>query len=140
VGVLRRDPFAMQPFTGYHMGDYWAHWLEMGETLGDKAPAIFQVNWFRRDQDGSFLWPGFGENIRAIKWAIETLEGKVTPVETPIGLLPETSDIDVSGLDVPAVGWVDELHKTDEYFASIGDRVPAQLHEQLSKVRAGFDS
>ncbi|UQN14219.1 phosphoenolpyruvate carboxykinase (GTP) [Gulosibacter sp. ACHW.36C] len=151
VGVLRRDPFAMQPFTGYHMGDYWAHWLEMGETLGDKAPAIFQVNWFRRDQDGSFLWPGFGENIRAIKWAIEALEGKVTAVETPIGLLPEISDIDVSGLDVsdeqlqalfdvPAAGWVEELRKTDEYFASIGDRVPAQLHEQLSKVRAGFDS
>ena len=150
VGVLRRDPFAMQPFAGYHMGDYWNHWLEMGETLGDKAPAIFQVNWFRRDQNGRFLWPGFGENIRAIKWAIESLEGKVTPVETPIGLLPSKGDIDVSGLDVtdeqldqlfdvPAKGWLAELAKTHEYFASIGNRVPAALHEQLAEVRAGFE-
>ena len=150
VGVLRRDPFAMQPFVGYHMGDYWNHWLEMGQTLGDKAPAIFQVNWFRRDQNGRFLWPGFGENIRAIKWAIESLEGKATPVETPIGLLPAKGDIDVSGLDVtneqldqlfdvPAEGWLAELAKTEEYFASIGDRVPAALHEQLAEVRAGFE-
>jgi phosphoenolpyruvate carboxykinase (GTP) len=139
----------MQPFTGYHMADYWAHWLEMGEKLGDKAPAIFQVNWFRRDADGRFLWPGFGENIRALAWATAAVEGTVDPVETPIGLLPNVADINVEGLDitdeqlaqlfdVPADGWEAELDKTEEYFESIGEKVPAALHEQLRQVRAGF--
>lgn len=149
VGVLRRDPFAMQPFAGYHMGDYWGHWLEMGRVLGEKAPAIFQVNWFRRDARGKFLWPGFGENIRALAWAIATLDGSVTPVETPIGLLPQLDDLNVEGLDitreqleelfaVPADGWAAELKKTQEYFASVGDRVPAELYAQLEAVRAAF--
>ncbi|MDJ1372175.1 phosphoenolpyruvate carboxykinase (GTP) [Gulosibacter molinativorax] len=149
VGELRRDPFAMQPFAGYHMADYWGHWLEMGEVLGDKAPAIFQVNWFRRGADGSFLWPGFGENIRAIEWATQRVEGKVDAVEQPIGNLPKLEDVDVDGLDidqatleaifdVPTEGWLAELDDTEEYFGKIGDKVPAQLHEQLKQVREGF--
>ncbi|KAB1641947.1 phosphoenolpyruvate carboxykinase (GTP) [Gulosibacter chungangensis] len=149
IGELRRDPFAMQPFTGYHMADYWGHWLEMGEKLGDKAPAIFQVNWFRRGEDGSFLWPGFGENIRAIEWATQRVDGKLDAIQQPIGNLPKVEDIDVEGLDidqatleaifdVPAEGWLAELDDTENYFAEIGEKVPAQLHEQLKQVREGF--
>nr|WP_225751492.1 phosphoenolpyruvate carboxykinase (GTP) [Pseudoclavibacter sp. Marseille-Q3772] len=150
VGVLRRDPFAMQPFAGYHMGDYWNHWLRMGRKLGDKAPAIFQVNWFRRDKNGSFLWPGFGENIRALDWVIRQIKGEVETVGTPIGLLPKTEDINVEGIDVspetlekifavPVDGWLQELDVTEDYFNSIGDRVPAALYSQLAAVREGFD-
>lgn len=149
LGELRHDPFAMQPFAGYHMGDYWDHWLDMGEQLGDKAPAIFQVNWFRRDDDGSFLWPGFGENIRAIDWAIRRLEGKVDYVESPIGNLPKVEDLDVEGLEitpeqleklfsVPVEGWKSELNTTTDYFKEIGSRVPFELLIQLGEVRGGF--
>lgn len=149
VGELRRDPFAMQPFTGYHMADYWGHWLEMGEVLGDKAPAIFQVNWFRRAADGSFLWPGFGENIRAIEWATKRVEGAADAVDTPIGNLPHLQDINVEGIDVdqatleaifdvPAEGWAAELEDTEKYFEQIGDKVPGEMHEQLKQVREGF--
>ncbi len=149
VGELRHDPFAMQPFAGYHMADYWGHWLDMGEQLGDKAPAVFQVNWFRRAEDGSFLWPGFGENIRALEWAIRRVEGEVDYVETPIGNLPRIEDIDVAGIDVtkeqldelfsvPVEGWKAELVETTKYFQSIGPRVPAELLIQLGEVRGGF--
>ncbi|MGO1543110.1 MAG: phosphoenolpyruvate carboxykinase (GTP), partial [Gulosibacter sp.] len=150
IGELRRDPFAMQPFAGYHMADYWGHWLAMGEKLGDKAPAIFQVNWFRRGADGSFLWPGFGENIRAIEWATKRVEGTVDAVATPIGNLPKPEDINVEGIDVdeatlqeifavPREGWIAELDETVNYYDGIGDKVPAVLHKQLAEVRAGFD-
>ena len=149
LGELRHDPFAMQPFAGYHMADYWNHWLEMGEQLGDKAPSIFQVNWFRRDSDGSFLWPGFGENIRAIDWAIRRMNGEVDFVESPIGNLPIIDDLDVDGIDVtreqleklfsvPVEGWKSELEATTEYFKSIGLRVPPELLIQLGEVRGGF--
>ncbi|SJM62005.1 phosphoenolpyruvate carboxykinase (GTP) [Gulosibacter sp. 10] len=150
VGVLRRDPFAMQPFAGYHMADYWNHWLTFGERLGDKAPSIFQVNWFRRDADGGFLWPGFGENIRALEWATRRVEGAVGAVESPIGLLPDTSDLDTEGIDVdeetlrqifdvPTEGWLAELEETERYYDEIGERVPQALREQLAQVRAAFE-
>ena len=150
VGVLRRDPFAMQPFAGYHMADYWGHWLEIGEDLGDQAPRIFQVNWFRKDENGKFLWPGFGENIRALKWVTERLDGTVEVDETAIGDLPHAADIDLTGLDgfdaddlvkvfaVDHEPWLAEVADTKEYFARIGDKVPAQLTRQLEALEAGL--
>ncbi|GGA75579.1 phosphoenolpyruvate carboxykinase [GTP] [Pseudoclavibacter endophyticus] len=150
VGKLRRDPFAMQPFAGYHMADYWGHWLSIGEELGDKAPKIFQVNWFRKDEHGDFLWPGFGENIRAIKWVTRRIENAVDAVETPIGNLPRTRDIDVEGLkdlsrddleplfEVNPRSWLVELDVTKAYFEELGDKVPAQLFSQLDEVRGGL--
>jgi len=101
VGKLRRDPFAMLPFCGYHMGDYFAHWLQMGDRLGDKAPRIFYVNWFRKKPDGRWLWPGYGENSRVLAWMCARVDGKAGAVETPIGLLPRPEDLDLRGLDVP---------------------------------------
>lgn len=100
VGVLRHDPMAMKPFCGYHMGDYFGHWIEMGKILGDKAPKIFNVNWFRLDEDGKFMWPGFGDNFRVLEWIIKRCEGKADAVETPIGYLPRPEDINLEGLDM----------------------------------------
>ena len=99
VGVLRHDPMAMKPFIGYNVGDYWAHWLEMGEKLGDKAPKIFNVNWFKQDENGNFIWPGFGDNMRVLDWIIKRVEGKVDAVETPIGFLPKKGDINLKGIE-----------------------------------------
>ena len=100
VGNLRRDPFAMQPFCGYNMADYFEHWLDMGDRLGDKAPRIFYVNWFRKTADGKWLWPGYGENSRVLKWMCERVEGTAAAVETPIGYLPAAADLDLAGLDI----------------------------------------
>ena len=100
VGNLRRDPFAMQPFCGYNMADYFGHWLEMGDRLGDKAPRIFYVNWFRKSPEGKWLWPGYGENSRVLKWMCDRIEGKVQARETPIGLLPCDGDLDLAGLEI----------------------------------------
>ncbi|GAB2549472.1 phosphoenolpyruvate carboxykinase (GTP) [Leucobacter ruminantium] len=147
VGELRRDPFAMLPFCGYNMADYWGHWLEMGEKLGDKAPKIFQVNWFRKGSDGRFLWPGFGENSRVIDWIIRSVEGERTGRETPIGTVPAEGELNLDGIDVPAAdleelfsidaeSWLAEADLTEEFFAQFGDRVPAALREQLAALRA----
>lgn len=144
---LRRDPFAMLPFCGYHMADYWAHWLAMGDTLGDKAPAIFYVNWFRTSPDGRWLWPGFGENSRVLKWMCERVEGKVGARETPIGLVPNEGDVDMSGLEIPPEDWAElmnvdagefkeETEDIESFFAKFGDRVPPQLRQQLDALKA----
>ncbi len=152
MGKLRRDPFAMLPFCGYNMADYWGHWLSIGaSTDAANLPLIYQVNWFRKDADGTFLWPGYGENSRVLAWIVERLEGKVDAVETPIGRLPLPADIDITGLDVtpeqladlfavdPAT-WVTEADLTEEYFELFGDHVPAALRLQLTELRARLAS
>ncbi|MDR1798291.1 MAG: phosphoenolpyruvate carboxykinase (GTP), partial [Bifidobacteriaceae bacterium] len=146
VGALRRDPFAMLPFCGYNMGDYWAHWLHMGKVLGDKAPKIFQVNWFRKGADGKFLWPGYGENSRVLAWAVARVLGQAGSVKTAIGQLPVIGEFDVEGLglsdDVLAqlfaidpAAWLAEADLTEEYFAQFGERLPVELTEQLAALR-----
>ena len=146
VGELRRDPFAMLPFCGYNMADYWAHWLRMGEKLGENAPAIFQVNWFRKGDDGRFLWPGFSENARVIEWIARRIEGTVGAVETPIGRLPVTEELDLDGIDVPAAdldalfrvdhdSWLAECDLTEAFFDQFGARVPAALGAELASLR-----
>ncbi len=143
VGVLRRDPMAMLPFIGYHVGDYLSHWIEVGNsTTHDKLPQIFYVNWFRRDADGKFLWPGFGENSRVLKWIVERLEGRVDAVDTPAGLLPVAGDLDVSGLDISdadlaaVIGyspaeWADELPRIRRWLRSLGSKVPVEMDDEL---------
>ncbi len=148
VGVVRRDPMAMLPFCGYNMGDYWAHWLEMGEKLGDKAPKIFNVNWFRTDDEGNFIWPGFGDNMRVLDWIIDRCEGTVDAVETAIGYEPKPEDINVEGLegftaetiaDLLSVDnnlWLEETKGIEEFYARFGDRLPAALREELEALKA----
>ncbi|MFS8483060.1 MAG: phosphoenolpyruvate carboxykinase domain-containing protein, partial [Acidimicrobiia bacterium] len=138
--------FAMLPFCGYNMGDYFAHWLEIGKaTDPDKLPRLYLVNWFRRDEDGSFLWPGFGENSRVLKWIIERLEGTAEAVDTPIGRVPAPGAIDTSGLDVDEEtmakllevdpeSWRAELPQIEEHYRFIGDTVPAELRQQLTEL------
>lgn len=147
VGVVRRDPMAMLPFCGYHMADYWAHWLEMGEKLGDKAPKIFNVNWFRLDDNGKFIWPGFGENLRVLEWIINRCEGKADAVEAPIGYLPKPDDINLEGFDfsVDALEsilevdrdlWLQEIKDIEEFYKKFGNKVPAELKKQLEILKA----
>jgi phosphoenolpyruvate carboxykinase (GTP) len=148
VGVVRRDPMAMKPFCGYNFADYWAHWLSFAER-SDALPRIFHVNWFRRDSAGRFLWPGFGENLRVLRWIIDRCEGRVDAVDTPIGYLPRPDDLDVKGLDVSpgtlaqllAVDtgqWREEMRDIGAYLESYGERLPAQLREQHRKVIAAL--
>jgi len=146
VGKLRFDPFAMLPFCGYNMGDYFAHWLEIGQaTSSEKLPKLFWVNWFRRGDDGSFLWPGFGDNSRVLKWVVERLDGDGEALDTPIGRVPSTDAIDVSGLDldeatlaqllrVDPESWRAELPQLAEHYRGLGERVPATLHDQLDAL------
>ena len=148
VGVVRRDPMAMLPFCGYHMGDYWAHWLEMGKILGDKAPKIFNVNWFRTDDEGEFIWPGYGDNMRVLDWIIERCEGAVDAVETPIGYEPRPEDINVEGLDgittdtirdllsVDPLLWKEETKGIEEFYAKFGDKLPKEMKEELENLKA----
>ena len=112
VGNLRRDPFAMQPFCGYNMADYFQHWFDMGDRLGDHAPRIFYVNWFRKTADGKWLWPGYGENSRVLKWMCERVDGKAGARQTPIGFLPDEGDLDLTGLDLPQEN-IKELLRVD---------------------------
>jgi phosphoenolpyruvate carboxykinase (GTP) len=146
VGNLRRDPFAMQPFCGYNMADYFGHWLSMGDRFGTHAPRIFYVNWFRKSPDGKWLWPGFGENSRVLKWMCERVEGKVGAVETPIGLMPKEGDLDLTGLAIPpadlkelfrinADAWKAEVTDIEKHFGQFGDRLPARLRKQLDDLR-----
>ena len=147
VGELRRDPFAMLPFCGYNMADYWGHWLEMGERLGENAPKIFQVNWFRKGADGRFLWPGFGDNSRVIDWAIRSIEGEAPGRETAIGIIPAEGELNLAGIEevandldeifaIDPASWLAECELTEEFFARFGDRVPTALREQLAGLRA----
>ncbi|MBO5231320.1 MAG: phosphoenolpyruvate carboxykinase (GTP) [Clostridia bacterium] len=149
VGVVRRDPMAMLPFCGYHMGDYFRHWLEMGKKLGDKAPKIFNVNWFRIDDEGHFIWPGFGDNMRVLNWIIDRCEGKVDAVETPIGFVPKAEDIDLTDLDfdietlksileVDKDTWVKEAAEIEEHYKKFGDRLPEELVNQLNNLKANL--
>ncbi|MEV6336241.1 phosphoenolpyruvate carboxykinase (GTP) [Nocardia vinacea] len=149
VGVVRRDPMAMLPFLGYHVGDYFAHWLKLGAAADPaKLPRIFQVNWFRRSADGKFLWPGFGDNVRVLKWALERLDGTAPAQWTPIGHVPTPSALDLDGLDegysalvgdalaVDTEEWVAEVRSIDEWYATIGgNRLPEVLREQLAALK-----
>jgi len=146
VGVVRRDPMAMLPFCGYHMGDYFQHWIDMGKVLGDKAPKIFNVNWFRVDEEGHFIWPGFGDNLRVLEWIIKRCEGKVDAVETPIGYVPHAEDINLEGLDfsvdtlrsiltVDPAKWAKEAAGIEEFYTKFGDKLPEELREQLELLK-----
>jgi phosphoenolpyruvate carboxykinase (GTP) len=146
VGVVRRDPFAMLPFCGYHMGDYLAHWLSLGRrTEANKLPKIFYVNWFRRSDDGKWLWPGYGDNSRVIKWIYERISGTGKAVETPIGYLPSEDAIELSGLELPSANmkellkvdpkeWLKEVAGIKEYYGKFGAKMPAALREELSAL------
>jgi phosphoenolpyruvate carboxykinase (GTP) len=137
----------MLPFIGYNAGDYFAHWISVGKSAdASKLPRIFYVNWFRRDADGRFLWPGFGENIRVLKWAIERIEGTAAAVETPVGYVPAEGALDVTGLDmapadldaatsVDVEEWRDELPQIEEWFTKIGKQLPSGVHDELDALR-----
>jgi phosphoenolpyruvate carboxykinase (GTP) len=147
VGELRRDPFAMLPFCGYNMADYFGHWLKVGQKLRfDRAPRIFQVNWFRKGSDGRFLWPGFGDNARVIDWIIRRIDGEVGAIESPIGRLPRTEDLDLDGIDVPQAdldelfainteSWLQEADLTEEFYRTFEGRIPAPLWAELAALR-----
>jgi len=143
---LRIDPFAMLPFCGYNMADYWQHWLDMGDRLGAKAPAIFYVNWFRKTADGRWLWPGFRENSRVLKWMCERVDGKAGSVETPIGHMPTQDGLDLKGLAIPAddvrqllhvdvQAWIKELPDVEQFLAKFGTRLPRRMTAQLARIR-----
>lgn len=146
VGVVRRDPMAMLPFCGYHMGDYFQHWLDMGEKLGDKAPKIFNVNWFRTDDDGNFIWPGFGDNMRVLMWILGRCDGTADAVETAIGFEPKPQDIETEGLDgittetiagllsVDKELWKEEAEGIREFYKKFGDKLPKELLGELEKL------
>jgi len=146
AGKLRRDPMAMLPFCGYNMGRYFQHWLNMGSSIPN-PPRIFHVNWFKKDQDGRFLWPGFGENLRAVEWAIRRCRGQAEGVETPIGVVPTPGALNLSGLDlsddtvrtlleVDRDAWHDEAASIEEFYQQFGDDLPAELADQLHKLKA----
>lgn len=148
VGVVRRDPMAMLPFCGYNMGDYWKHWLDMGKKLGDKAPKVFNVNWFRTNEEGKFIWPGFGDNMRVLMWILDRCEGKADAVETPIGFEPNAEDINIEGLDDISLDtikgllsvdkdlWKEDAKGIEEFYAKFGDRLPVEMKNQLEAMKS----
>lgn len=151
VGVVRRDPMAMLPFCGYNMGDYWQHWINMGASMdADKAPKIFNVNWFRKDDEGNFMWPGFGDNLRVLDWIVDRCENKVDAVETAIGYLPKAEDINIdelegvtidsikSILDVDKSLWLNETEGIEAFYAKFGETLPAELADQLANLKANL--
>jgi len=152
IGQLRRDPFAMLPFCGYNMGDYFAHWLEIGKaTTADKLPKIYYVNWFRKDASGKWLWPGFGENSRVLAWIVERIEGTADGVQTPIGILPSRDALDLDGLDIPSEDldlllsvdseiWKQEAGLIPEFFAQFGRHLPAELREEHAQLVARLEA
>lgn len=146
VGVVRRDPMAMKPFVGYNMADYFGHWLEMGKKLDpEKAPKIFHVNWFRQDDNGNFMWPGFGDNMRVLLWILDRCQGKADATDSPIGFMPKPEDIDITDLDididtlkelltVDKEVWLKDVENQKEYFAQFGARLPKEIAEELTKL------
>ena len=151
VGELRRDPMAMLPFCGYNMADYWSHWLNVGKQHGVQLPGIYYVNWFRKNEDGKFMWPGFGENSRVLKWIFERCEGTAEALETPIGNLPTLDAIDFDGLDlddnakaqllrVEIDGWLREIVLIEEYYDRFGDRLPQALRDQLTRLEERLEA
>ncbi len=145
VGVVRRDPMAMLPFCGYHMGDYFAHWLKMGK-LAKNPPKVFNVNWFRTDDSGNFMWPGYGDNMRVLDWIIKRCEGTADAVETPIGYLPKCADINTQGIDVSEsamkdlltvnkAGWTTEAEGIEDFYKKFGDRLPKELNDELNSLK-----
>ena len=149
IGVVRRDPMAMRPFVGYNMGDYWKHWLDMGKIIPNK-PKIFHVNWFRTDDQGNFIWPGFGDNMRVLLWILARCEGKVDAVETPIGYVPKPEDINVEGLDGVTVdtirdlltidndSWLADVENIKDFYKQVGDHVPQEMYDELAKLEANL--
>ena len=146
IGELRRDPMAMLPFCGYNMADYWSHWIKTGQQNGVNLPKIYYVNWFRKNDHGQFIWPGFGENSRVLKWIFERCEGTAKAIETPIGNLPNVDGLDFSGLGlseaqiaellrVEVDGWLEEIPLIEDYYATYGDHVPAELHKELKELK-----
>ena len=144
IGVVRRDPMAMRPFVGYDMGDYWAHWLDMGKKIPN-PPKIFHVNWFRTDDEGHFIWPGFGENMRVLMWILARCDGKVDAKETPIGYVPYDKDINLEGIDVTpetlsyllsidVASWKEDIENIKEFYNFVGDRVPKELKDELAAL------
>jgi phosphoenolpyruvate carboxykinase (GTP) len=136
----------MKPFCGYNMGDYFQHWLDMGDRLGSKAPRIFYVNWFRKNREGKWLWPGYGDNSRVLKWMCERVDGKVAGRKTPIGILPQDGELDLSGLSIPAQdlselmrvdaeAWKGEVPDIEKHFRQFGDRLPPRLTAQLKALK-----
>ncbi len=151
VGELRRDPMAMLPFCGYNMADYWGHWLKMGEREDAKLPKIYYVNWFRKDAEGKFLWPGFGENSRVLKWIFERCEGKAAAVETAIGRLPDVDEPDFDGLElddetwaellrVDVEGWLQEIPSISQYYDQFGARLPEALRQELKHLQQQLEN
>ena len=152
VGVVRRDPMAMRPFIGYDCGTYFKHWIDIGKTIDpDKAPKIFNVNWFRKDDDGHFMWPGFGDNLRVLEWILKRCDGEVDAVETAIGYMPKPEDINIEGIEdevnidmlaemlsVDKALWAEEAAGIEEFYASLGDTVPQELHDCLKTLKANI--
>lgn len=150
VGVVRRDPMAMLPFCGYNMADYWQHWVDMGAKLGENAPKIFNVNWFRTDDEGHFIWPGFGDNMRVLDWIIQRVEGNVDAVETAIGYEPMPEDINIEGLEnegitldvvkdllsVDVEYWKEDVKGIKEFYAKFGDKLPDEMKKQLAALES----
>ena len=150
VGSLRHDPMAMLPFCGYHMADYWSHWLEMQEKLGDKFPKVYQVNWFRKDENGKFIWPGYGDNSRVLDWIVRRAAGEVEAVDGVTGRYPKFEDFNLEGLDlgeeewakmydIDPEAWAAEMDDTEEYYKQFGDKLPEAIKEQLAEFRARID-
>ena len=150
VGSLRHDPMAMLPFCGYHMADYWSHWLEMQEKLGDKFPKVYQVNWFRKDENGKFIWPGYGDNSRVLDWIVRRAAGQVEAIDGVTGRYPKFEDFNLEGLDlgeeewakmydIDPEAWTAEMDDTEEYYKQFGDKLPEAIKEQLAKFRARID-
>ena len=153
VGVVRRDPMAMKPFVGYNMATYWKHWLDMGKKLGENAPKIFHVNWFRKDDEGNFLWPGFGDNMRVLLWILDRCAGKVDADECAIGYIPKLDDIDITDLDmtreqlkniltIDNAEWIKDIEDPEtgirKYFAQFGDLLPKEMEDELNTLEANL--